>query len=228
MSAARPSSLVLSLLLAVGVVGMPAAPAFAADPEPPGDCPGGHAHRRGRRRPDRLRLDRRPRHGAQALRGGGPGRLPGRHPARPRPHPRARLGHREPPVHRQRPGHLGGHERLARVHRRASRGLRLLRLLDRPVDARRPDTHRGDAGGRRPRGRPLRRGPLPSPAPCPPAGQPGQRLTIRLRSAGAAHGPAIGAEARPEGCLPQARGWPCAPASTSPRVSTAWASRPCP
>ncbi len=40
MSAARrTSSLVLSLLLAVSAVGFPAASAFAADPEPPGDCP---------------------------------------------------------------------------------------------------------------------------------------------------------------------------------------------
>jgi hypothetical protein len=38
-AARRPSSLVLSLLLAVGVVGFPAAPALAADPGPPGDCP---------------------------------------------------------------------------------------------------------------------------------------------------------------------------------------------
>jgi hypothetical protein len=39
LSAARPSSLVLSLLLAIGSVGIPALPAMAADPEPPGDCP---------------------------------------------------------------------------------------------------------------------------------------------------------------------------------------------
>ena len=206
MSAARPSSLVLSLLLAVGVVGMPAAPAFAADPEPPGDCPAV------------MPIDEvaagQTGFGWTVVRG-----------TEPRPFAVEVLGVYPDgilPDHDLilvRVSDTGSHQFIANA-RGIWAGMSgspvyidgrlvgsvLLRLLDRPVDARRPDAHRGDAGGRRPRGRPRRRGPLPSPAPCPPAGQPGQRLAIRVRAPGAADGPAVGAEARPEGRLPQARG----------------------